>query len=117
MRSPEGSKEITVIKITSGPFKPSITEAGVERARAVWNELKKKLDKNQDRRISRAETSHIPAWRNLFGKVDKNGNGSIGEGEYITYFLEATRGGGAKGSSKGGKSRPGVRPQGRPQPR
>ena len=126
-KGPEGSVEMTVIKITSGPFKPSINVASKGRPSSsgkspkdISNSFKaflKNVDKNKDGKIGKDEVAHIPQWRNLFGQVDRNKDGTISSGEYITHIVTMRNGGGAKGSPKGGKSRPGVRPQGRPQPR
>ena len=126
-KGPEGSKEMTVIKIISGPFKPSINVASKGRPSSsgkspkdISNSFKaflKNVDKNKDGKIGKDEVAHIPQWRNLFGQVDRNKDGTISSGEYIIHIVRIRNGGGAKGSPKGGKSRPGVRPQGRPQPR
>jgi len=126
-KGPEGSGELTVIKVTSGPFKPSINVASKGRPSSsgkspkdISNSFKaflKNVDKNKDGKIGKDEVAHIPQWRNLFGQVDRNKDGTISSGEYITHIVTMRNGGGAKGSPKGGKSRPGVRPQGRPQPR
>ena len=76
------------------------------------------MDKNRDGKLSKAETSHVPQWNDLFGRIDRNRDGIVDRLEYTTY-LRSVMGqgrpqGGGKGRPGGPQGRPGGGPQGRP---
>ena len=91
------------------------------------------MDKNRDGKLSKAETSHVPQWNDLFGRIDRNRDGIVDRLEYTTYLRSVMgqgrpqgggkgRPGGLQGRPGGGKQRPGqgspgLGPGGRPQPR